>query len=324
VTMKQAGVNWEDISKEIGRNREACRFMWRRAQGDVKVLYRVKESPYPKYNNPLVMEGDALILGDVEAPFHHAQFVNRCLDLAQSWKVTNLILNGDFLHFDSISSWEPSWQSPTKAGLNEKQEDVLVTWLRGLPAKYQQSGSAILDTIARYEASPHNLSAEMSAARDVVRVINQVFERVDFVIGNHEGRLLRAMDTPLFPDDILRLIDAQTWRIAPYYYMRLVSGEVEYLIEHPKSAALGSASLLASKYLCNVIQGHSHLLNFAWDRSGSYYAITAGHCVDEVRLPYAAQRHTPGQAHALGAVIVRDGFPWLLHEGVDWERLAKL
>lgn len=61
--------------------------------------------------------------------------------------------------------------------------------------------------------------------------------------------------------------------------------------------------------------------NIAVYTSGKFYAVHMGHCVDETRLPYAAQRHTIGDAHKLGAVIVRDGFMWLLSEHVDWKRL---
>jgi hypothetical protein len=65
--------------------------------------------------------------------------------------------------------------------------------------------------------------------------------------------------------------------------------------------------------------GHSHLLDFTWDISGKFHAIHAGHCVDEGRLPYAAQRHITRRQHKPGAVIVRGGFPWLLFDGVPWE-----
>ena len=70
------------------------------------------------------------------------------------------------------------------------------------------------------------------------------------------------------------------------------------------------------------MMGHSHRLSLAWDISGRYYAIHMGHCVDEMRLPYASQRSSTQPAHLAGAVIVRDGVPWLLHERIDWKRLA--
>lgn len=324
IVMKQSGAAWADIGLEFNRTPEACRFAYRRLEGDVSVTYRLKESPYPKYDQPLVAEGDALILGDLEAPFHHAEFVNRCLDLSQRWGIEQVILNGDFLHFDSISAWEPSWANPTKAGLNEAQERTLVNFLQSLPSKHQERGFDLLESIGGDNAGGPNLSAEMAAARQVVTAINHCFKRIDCVIGNHEGRLLRAMQTPIFPADILRLIDAETWRIAPYYFMYLDTADGRWICEHPRGASKATAANLASKFLCHVVMGHSHILDFGWDKSGRYYAVTAGCCVDETRLPYAAQRHNTNWAHQLGAVIVRDGVPWLLHQRVDWKRLAGL
>src|SRR3990167_1223061 len=89
-----------------------------------KKLLHIKSSPvspstYPVYDTPLEMVGDAVIMTDIEFPFHHAEFINRVLDLANSWGIRNLILGGDVLHFDSLSGWEPSWSDTNDGGLPE-------------------------------------------------------------------------------------------------------------------------------------------------------------------------------------------------------------
>ncbi len=122
----------------------------------------------------------------------------------------------------------------------------------------------------------------------------------------------------------MRLIDQKDWRIGPYYFSYLKSGGQDFRIEHPKSAAKSAATTLAAKYQCHILMAHSHYLSSSFDVSGNYWAIQMGHCVDEQRLPYAAQRSTTAPAHSLGAVIVRDGHPWLLHHKTDWEKLAKI
>lgn len=322
--LRASGLSWDEVAEGMGRTRESCRFMWRRLNGMAKVTYIVKESPYQRFDAPLVREGDALILSDVEAPFHHAEFMNKCIELAIKWKVKTCILAGDFMHFDSISSWEPAWTNPPKTGLNDAQERVLMDFLQTLPGKYQASMPALLEALDGTEENVSNISAEMRAARQVVEALSSSFKNIDFVIGNHEGRLLRAFQSPVCPEDVLRLIDAESWRIAPYYWMHLKSGGRTYQIEHPGAAARTTAARLAAKYQVDVIMGHSHLLEFRMDASGQHYAITAGHCVDELRLPYSSQRHRPGDAHNLGAVIVRDGYPWLLHNGCDFARLMKM
>ena len=61
-----------------------------------KVTYVVKESPYQRFDAPLEREGDALILCDVEAPFHDSEFMNRVIDLACKWKITRVHLGRRF------------------------------------------------------------------------------------------------------------------------------------------------------------------------------------------------------------------------------------
>jgi hypothetical protein len=167
------------------------------------------------------------------------------------------------------------------------------------------------------------LSAELVEARKVMSVFSQQFDDVLYVIGNHEGRLLRALQSPVFPSEILRLLECEKWRIAPMYFANLISGGEEYSIEHPKGCSPQTARNLAAKLQKHVIMGHSHILDYGWDISGSFYAIQSGHCCDEARLPYAAQRHNTSKAHELGAVIVREGYPYLLHRKTKWKHMVK-
>src|SRR3989337_486834 len=85
----------KEIGEQLARSEESVRSRRRKLN---KKLSKAKlsngtrplitESPFPKYDQPLVMEGDALVLPDVEAPFHNADFLNRAIDLADAWKIT--------------------------------------------------------------------------------------------------------------------------------------------------------------------------------------------------------------------------------------------
>ena len=315
---------WEIISKEVGRSANACRGKFK--ESGIRLSARLRKSPYPKYDEPLVMEGDALIIPDPEFPFHHAEFINRILDLAQAWGITQCIIGGDMLHFDSLSSWNPSWTNPNgHGGLDEKQEAAFVEFAKGLGKRQQEAAFGLLETIGeRPEDGDPNVSEELRVARKAVKALAECFSNVDVVLGNHEGRLLNQLKSPLFPTEITRLVDMQSWRIAPFYFQYLISGGEKYHVEHPKNYGKFSASKLCSKYLVNVLMGHSHHLSYTFDPSGKFYAIEMGCCADERRLPYASQRHNTTPSHALGAVIVRDGAPWLLHEKTDWKRMESM
>ena len=306
------GVSVEAARVKVGEMRRAGR------------LGAVAQSPYPVYDAPLEMEGDALILPDVEAPFHHADFVNRCLDLASAWGIPGVILAGDALHFDNLSGWEPNWTPPQTGGLTADAEAQLLALADNMPAAHAAKLRERVAAIGQRQAAD-GLGTELAIARQLLHRLADQFERADFVMGNHEGRLLRALQTTLAPADLAALLQlGDKWRVAPYYYSVLTSAGERFQIEHPKNSAKYSAAKLAGKYACHVIMAHNHHLVYQFDPSNRYYAIEAGHCVDESRLPYTAQRHNTGPSHSLGAVIVRAGIPWLLHPRVDWRRLATM
>jgi len=309
--------------KPRGLSSDAVRSQVTRAKLERKLNPdRVRVSTYPVYDNPLTMEGDALVLPDIEFPFHHAEFVNACLDLADAWGIKQLILAGDALHFDSLTGFAPAWVDPDPGGITSDIEALLMSFAKTLSSRKQGEMMTMIGDIGQ-RTERDGLSSELRIARAEMERIARQFDRVDFVIGNHEGRFLRKMETALDPAELLRLLEVDTgkWRIAPFYYSYLDTPGGRYTIEHPKNCVKGVAKDLAAKYHTHVIMAHNHHVIFQFDISGNYYAIEAGHCVDEARLPYAAQRHNRAPAHALGGVIVRDGYPWLLSKATDWKRL---
>lgn len=286
--MKGRGATDKQIAEKLFRSEESVRSRRRRIHSVTENRMLISESPFPKYDSPLVMEGDALVLPDVEVPFHNAEFLNRCIELAHKWKIKQCIVAGDYLHFDSIKHWEPSWVSDEN-GLHM------------------------------------NLSQELEVARRETKVLSQTFDNIDYVVGNHDDRFLRALNSQIFPSELTRLLEAgNRWRIAPYYYSILISDGEKYQIEHPNSASKISPIKLASKYRCHVLQAHSHKWSIDHDISGTYWAINMGCVVDETRLAYAAQRHNTGESHKLGAVIVRGGFPHVLSEKTPWDRYMRM
>jgi hypothetical protein len=64
--------------------------------------------------------------------------------------------------------------------------------------------------------------------------------------------------------------------------------------------------------LSHVIMGHNHLWGMTRDESGTFWAIESGVCADPERIPYYNEVHNTRPAMCTGAVIVRDGVPWLL------------
>lgn len=321
--LKDAGQTFKEIGGQLGLATGTVKTHYYLARGQASA--RIPESRYPRFDTPPVLEGDALILPDAEIPFHNADFINRVLDLADAWKIKQMISAGDLLHFDSLTGWEPPWKNKKKGGLSEDDERELVDYAITLPKKQQEG---LLNKIMEIGAMESNggFSEEMQNSRKVLKALDDCFDSFVWVLGNHEGRLLRAINSPVEPSELLNLMKLEEgkWKIAPYYYCLLKSNGQTFRITHPKSAANGAARGLASQYFQHIIMGHSHKMFMDWDVSGKYYAIQCGHCVDEERLAYCAQRDAKRDSHKLGAVIIRDGFPYLLTEHYDWERMKKL
>jgi len=64
---------------------------------------QVPASPMRKYNKPLVVEGDALVLADIHAPFHDAAWINRVSALALRMGIERCIIAGDLADFSAFS-----------------------------------------------------------------------------------------------------------------------------------------------------------------------------------------------------------------------------
>ena len=288
-----AGLSRNEIARRMGRTPGSIAGKVAELGGSKKLKTGVlRDSPYPRYDRPLVWEGDALVLPDPEFPFHHARWINQCVELAAAWGITHLNIAGDMLHLNSLAAFEPPWS----------EEDL-----------------------AEYASS--NFALEIRVARKQIKELVDAFDSVDLIMGNHEGRMLRALESVFSPEMLLRLLSIDTGKIrtAPYYYSTIISNGEPFLIEHPKNTSKYSPGYLADKYQSHVLMAHSHKVGMAPSKSGRWYGWHIGCCVDENRLAYAAQRHNAGDPHKLGAAIIRNGVAYVLYDGwVDWDFLKSL
>lgn len=286
---------------------------------------RLPASPYPRFDSPLEITGDVLVLNDLEVPFHHADFVNRCLDLAQAWGIKQLILGGDWLHFETFSAWGAAWQEekPQVDTLSEKREAQLRALADTLP---DEARAALLAQVDEMAQNSNNAGDEIKAGARALKILPQVFGDIYCVIGNHDDRFLRMLKAPMTPQKLLDFmgLNNPAFRIRPYYFAELISGGEKWRIEHQRGAGLNVAIKMADKYDCHAICAHNHLQALNWSYNGRHYAISSGHACDELRMAYAAQRSNNAPVHNMGAVIVREGTPWLLNNRTDWAVLARL
>lgn len=325
VTMRDQGKTFAEIAETLDLNHNTVKSRYYFMTGlPGSPINKVPRSRYYRYDQPPTLEGDALILPDVEAPYHHAEFINKAIDLAVTWGIDQFISSGDLLHMDSLTGWGPNWGSGPTSALSDKDEKKLMDIAMTLTKRKQ---AAMMEVIGGLEGiTGSDYSTEMIESRKVLQAIDKNFQTCVWILGNHEDRLLRAINNPINPSELLNIMNLPSgkWKIAPYYYGLLISNGETFRITHPKSAADNAAITLATQHHQHVLMGHSHKMRFDWDPSGKYAAVHMGHCVDETRLAYASQRDAKRNAHKLGAVIIRNGHIWLLHEHSDWEALKQI
>jgi hypothetical protein len=321
VALKGRGLSEYDIAEKLGRTFASVNSKMSKLKLEGKLpVSEVPASRMPLWNEPLRSEGDAVILTDVEAPFQHSEFINRVLDLADTWGVQTLHLGGDLLHYDSLSAWGSEW-TEDRADFAEAIIEIVEKYVAN---KKRSEVIELLENKGLTNAG--GLSGELKASRQVFRSFNS-FQNVYVELGNHDDRYLRALDQALSPKELLHQIDKdkdERWKIAPYYYGFIETEQGVYRITHPRGAGQKTAVDLAIQFHQHVVMGHSHRWSINRDPSGKFWAIQQGHCVDENRLAYVKQRDAKRDAHLLGATIIRGGYPFVLSPESPWELLKRM
>lgn len=155
------------------------------SEGRLEPKKIIPESPYPIMGegDVLTSEGDALVISDLEVPFHHADFVNRTIELAQKWGIKTLHLDGDLLHYESLGRWGASWTSVQDADANKVNDFLLEIEDDELRAK----GIALMDELNAFKEKQNGYQDEINEARRVFSSISG-FDEVLVSLGNHDDR----------------------------------------------------------------------------------------------------------------------------------------
>ena len=221
---------------------------------------------------PLQMTGDALLLFDVHAPYHDATWINRCIELALRWKISQVGIGGDLIDLSAFSPYGRDAEVEAEDEIRAT-EQILSALAASFPTIYYVGGN-----------HEERLSRQLGSALSLERVMSLWVhsERVT-VSDYHWFRLVSGDETY----------------------------SVEHPRNASIHATLVPKALCA-KLGTHVIAGHGHQWGIARDVSGRYWAIDAGICADPRRLRYAEMEHSTRPMMLQGAVIVREGLPILL------------
>jgi len=283
----------------------------------------IPESEFGSWNTQPRVEGDAFILMDAHIPFHHADFINRCVALCRQWGIQNMILGGDALDLHAFNKFPENFENDDKRVIDSRLQRELIAFSEKLNAKQRLE---LQDKLVNAEVESGNISEEIRESRLVLKAFAETFENVVWLMGNHEQRVTRILEKALDAASLARLFGADDprWTVSGYYWCELISGGIKWQVEHPMNTGKGSSRRLAPKYGCNIIMGHNHHFCVMTDPSGQYLAIEPGMGADESKMGYVMQRHNAMDIHMNGSVLIRNGKPTLLNRFTDWDMLMRL
>lgn len=174
-------------------------------------------------------------------------------------------------------------------------------------------------------------NAELDEAeRTMARVISG-FATIDWLMGNHEDRIRKALGAWLSADRIRKLIGLGANVEAHDYYHCFVGDD--WIVTHPKNTSVIPARVavwLSEKFGRNVAMLHNHVCGVSQTRDGEHIGIDVGMCADPMRLEYNAIRMGTRPAMSQGALILRwcaeerRYYPHHLTQWADWEMLERI
>lgn len=164
------------------------------------------------------------------------------------------------------------------------------------------------------------LEQEIEAAKKVFVDLLKWFQRIVWVMGNHDVRLNKATLGSISPAMLMNHVGGGKLEISQYHYCIVEPG---WLISHPDkySQIPGSvARRVESIERMDVICAHTHILSMSRDPSDTHWCVDGG-CATRAELRPWKRLHVDGYPKwNRGFVMLRNGRPYLFHtETADWD-----
>jgi len=270
----ESGKSYADAAGELRkagwkRNVNAVRL---KAKGEGWQSRWTRPSPVAPYADPLVVEGDALILSDMHCPFHDADWAERCMRLAVRWDVHIVGLPGDLIDMAAFSSFA-------------KRDDVTFKEEVRATEAMLQSLAEHFDTII-YAPGNHE---------------HRITRKVDYM-----GDIATFADMWIKSEKV-RLVEHHLFMIVSGGERFRITHPKNASIQ-----ATAVPRKLCAKYNSNVISGHGHLVGMTRDDSGRFWAIDCGVMADPRRIDYLQLEDSTRPMVGQGCVIIKSGVPVLL------------
>lgn len=268
---RELGVNTRQVQRRAKRIRESS------TADDIAAMSRF--TPRPLMGLIHLQGGNGLVLGDVHLPITNFELIAEAVRQAQAHGCTDwCIIAGDLFNMDALSDYHP------------KQDD-------------------------------HDLMGEVAAGRELIQLLLQVFDRVIVTKGNHDIRLQKAMGYRLRFEHTLKMLfevhltedeDARL-QVTGRDYVLVDSPMGTWRMCHTRQYSetpLAVPIKIADVNQQHVMGFHRHHYAVGTSRSGKM-AVEGGGAFDTDRTEYLVQWSTTHPRWRPGAVLLKDGLPYL-------------
>lgn len=255
--------------------------LWCKRHGHDVGYGELPETDVRVYDDYPVLEGDFMVVGDLEVPYHDAENLRLMLAIAEKFGVRQLVINGDFLSADWLSSWPVDTGQTVPSGNEElasarkvaralESQFDLIVWTKGNHEQRATRNGVSMDTL--YHA--------LRMDERKVRISHYKFAEANTPLG----------DSVLISH--------------PEHYSR-IRGRV--------------ASDLADRHGMHVITNHTHLGGMTFCMRGEHVAVDIGHSTREKTRHYKMQNRTKSPGWITGFGMVRRGYIYPFYKDfTDW------
>lgn len=259
---------------------------WQQKQSDNKDKFMDEDLFDIQLDTPLELEGDAVIISDVQAPTVNIDIANRVIPAAQYFEVQKkLVILGDFINADWRSSYPTLTSLPSGRYEIETAQALIKEWLTWFEEIYWFPGN--------HED----------------RWLKDNAGHLDMV---HLKRLLGPVESKIITSNL-----DHCWLNTKMGKWFLCHG-TSYSVDQLKYA-----NDMAQKYQAHVLIGHQHHLAMGWDRFKRYIIIDNGGLFEPDKMAYVKMRANKRPNMMQGFTIIKDGYPHLLgpEPYTDWRKI---
>jgi predicted phosphodiesterase len=165
--------------------------------------------------------------------------------------------------------------------------------------------------------NPQSTSFErdLDLATESIKCFLNVFDTVDYIIGNHERRLAKQNKGQNNMGMYMRHIFGLQY--SNYPYCELKSGDSEILICHQEDYSrvpLAVPRRLATVYDKNILCGHTHALESGYSDNGKHWIACGGHARDETRTMYKCMKVASNPRWQAGFSLIYRGNLFLINK----------